>query len=75
MLNLGGFVSSDTNVDPSLQDRQKLLKKAKLQDNLNDRLAKRPGPLELVEGNILQTDPELKDAIIGMADRIPIVLP
>ncbi len=55
----------DTNVDPSLQERQRQLKRARLQDSLSDRLANRPGPLELVEGNILQTDPQLKDALRG----------
>ena len=55
----------DSNADPSLQELQKKLKKSRLQDSLRGRIANRPGPLELVEGNILQTDPHLKDAIIG----------
>ena len=53
------------NVDPSLQEKQRLLKRARLQDSLTDQLANRPGPLELVQGNILQAEPELKDAIQG----------
>ena len=44
----------DTRIAPSLQDRQRKLKRARLQDYLNDKLQHRPGPLELVQGNILK---------------------
>ena len=57
--------SADTKVDPSLQERQRQLKRARLQDSLSDRLANRPGPLELIERKILQADGELTDAIEG----------
>ena len=57
--------SIDSRVDPSLQDRQRQLKKARLQDSLNEHLLHRPGPLDLVQGNILPADPDLKDAING----------
>ena len=57
--------SSDSTADRSIQDRQRQLKRARLQDSLSDRLAHRPGPLELVEGNILQIDPNIKDALKG----------
>ena len=59
------LLPTDSNADPSLQELQRRLKKSRLQDSLRGRIANRPGPLELVEGNILQTDPDLKDAIIG----------
>ena len=41
------------------------LKRARLADNLNEKLAQRPGPLELVEKNILPVDSSVKQAIIG----------
>lgn len=41
------------------------LKRARLADNLNERLAQRPGPMELVEKNILPVDSSVKQAIIG----------
>ena len=61
------FYRSDTNplVDSSLQAKQRQLKRARLQDSLSDRLANRPGPLELVKGNILQVDPQLQGAVQG----------
>ena len=55
----------DTNIAPSLVDAQRQLKRARLVDSLGDRIANRPGPLELVEGNILHTDPEIEEAIKG----------
>lgn len=57
--------SIDTNIDPSLHERQRLLKRSRLLDDLNDKLYHRPGPLELVQGNILQPPPELVNAIRG----------
>lgn len=41
------------------------LKRARLADNLNEKIAQRPGPMELVEKNILPVDSTLKQAIIG----------
>ena len=41
------------------------LKRARLADNLNEKIAQRPGPMELVEKNILPVDDSLKEAIIG----------
>lgn len=55
----------DSNVDPSLQNAQRKLKKAKLTDELNEKLAHRPGPLELVEQSILEVDDPIKVAIKG----------
>ena len=49
---------SDTKIDPSLHERQRLLKRARLVDDLNDKLNHRPGPLDLMKGNILKTEDE-----------------
>ena len=48
-------ILEDTNlqISPMLIAKQQQLKKAKLADNLNERLSHRPGPLELIKGNIL----------------------
>ena len=40
--------------DPSLQATQLQLRKKKLADDLNERLANRPGPLQLVQHRILE---------------------
>ncbi|KAE9556534.1 hypothetical protein FO519_000228 [Halicephalobus sp. NKZ332] len=50
-------------IDPLVQVRGQLLKRNKLADNLNSKLRKRPGPLELVTRKILQVDAELEQAI------------
>lgn len=57
---------TDTTIDPSLHERQRKLKKARLADSLNDKLLHRPGVLELVQGNIIQTDGTLHQLIKGM---------
>lgn len=54
---------SDTTAAPAIQKTQRQLKRARLADNLNDKLAARPGILELVANNILEIDPTLKEAI------------
>jgi hypothetical protein len=41
------------------------LKRARLADDLNEKIALRPGPLELVEKNILPMDSSVKEAIKG----------
>ena len=43
-------------VDPGLVSKQMLLKKNKLADELNRKIARRPGPLELIKGRILAPD-------------------
>lgn len=58
-------VSSETGAEPSLQATQMKLKRARLADNLNEKIAQRPGPMELVEKNILPVDSTLKEAIFG----------
>ncbi|KAM4844660.1 myocardin isoform 2-T2 [Thomomys bottae] len=44
---------------------QMKLKRARLSDDLNEKIALRPGPLELVEKNILPVDSTVKQAIKG----------
>lgn len=55
-------ISLDSNADPSIQVAAISLKRKKLQDNLNERLLMRPGPLELVNKNILHPN-----SIVGHA--------
>ena len=50
-------------MDPSLVDKQMRLKRKKLEDNLNDKLSFRPGPLELVKQNILEAGTEMSHAV------------
>ena len=50
-------------VSPTIHIKQRQLKKARLTDDLNDRLSHRPGPLELVKGNILLADSEFVQAV------------
>lgn len=53
-------------MEPSLQATQMMLKRARLADDLNEKLAQRPGPMELVVKNILPVEPSLvKDGITG----------
>ena len=65
------FCYPDTKIAPSLHDRQRQLKRARLVDSLADRIANRPGPLELVEGNILHTNPEIEEALKGRMSDTP----
>ncbi|KAK6630942.1 hypothetical protein RUM44_003114 [Polyplax serrata] len=51
------------HVDPSLAERQRMLKKARLADSLNDQLSHRPGPLELIKKNILHTEEPIERAV------------
>jgi hypothetical protein len=60
------FVTADMgHVDPSLAERQRMLKKARLADSLNDQLSHRPGPLELIKKNILHTEEPIERAVKG----------
>jgi len=60
-------VTADTGkVDPSLAERQRMLKRARLADALNDQLSHRPGPLELIQKNILHTDENVERAVKGI---------
>lgn len=59
------FPQTETSAEPSLQAKQLKLKRARLADDLNEKIAQRPGPMELVEKNILPVESSLKEAIIG----------
>ena len=48
--------TDQAHIDPGLQAKAKQLTKSKLADTLNDKLAKRPGPLVLVRDRILEPD-------------------
>jgi hypothetical protein len=57
----------DSSADPLIQEKVEQLKKCKLADNLNNKLAHRPGPLELIDKHILHVDVALEDAIKGVS--------
>lgn len=61
---------AETGAEPSLQATQMRLKRARLADDLNEKIAQRPGPMELVEKNILPVDSSVKQAIIGEAGTL-----
>lgn len=61
------LLGAETSAEPSLQAKQLKLKRARLADDLNEKIAQRPGPMELVEKNILPVESSLKEAIIGEA--------
>lgn len=46
------------------QNTQCKLKRARLADDLNEKIALRPGPLELVEKNIIPVDSTVKEAAL-----------
>ncbi len=60
---------ADSSADPSIQEKQRQLKRCRLADSLNEKLAHRPGPLELVQENILHVDAALEQAVKGDACR------
>ncbi|MEQ2197998.1 hypothetical protein XENOCAPTIV_006143 [Xenoophorus captivus] len=49
-------ILEETQVEPSLQATQIRLKRARLANDLNEKIAQRPGPMELVEKKILPVD-------------------
>jgi len=60
------FKTADTGkVEPSLAERQRMLKRARLGGSLNGQLSHRPGPLELIQKNILHTDENVERAVKG----------
>ena len=59
------FNSSASTAERSVPTAQMKLKRARLADDLNEKIALRPGPLELVEKNILPVDSAVKEAIKG----------
>ncbi|XP_069339370.1 myocardin isoform X2 [Eulemur rufifrons] len=54
-----------STAERSIPTAQMKLKRARLADDLNEKIALRPGPLELVEKNILPVDSAVKEAIKG----------
>lgn len=44
------------HIDPSLAEKKRMLEKAFLAKQLNSKISHRPGPLELIEKNILHTE-------------------
>ncbi|XP_077602843.1 myocardin [Crocuta crocuta] len=54
-----------STTERSIPTAQMKLKRARLADDLNEKIALRPGPLELVEKNILPVDSAVKEAIKG----------
>uniref|UniRef100_A0A3Q4AA01 Uncharacterized protein n=1 Tax=Mola mola TaxID=94237 RepID=A0A3Q4AA01_MOLML len=54
-----------TTAKPSLQAKQLQLKRARLADDLNDKISHWPGPMELVQKNILPVHSSIKQANIG----------
>lgn len=60
----------DSATEGSIQATQMKLKRARLADNLNEKIALRPGPLELVEKNIISVDSAVKEAIKGSSSKI-----
>lgn len=60
---------SASTAERSIPTAQMKLKRARLADDLNEKIALRPGPLELVEKNILPVDSTVKEAINGRRAR------
>ncbi|NWX49561.1 MYCD protein, partial [Steatornis caripensis] len=58
-------ILQDSAAEGSIQSTQMKLKRARLADDLNEKIALRPGPLELVEKNIIPVDSAVKEAIKG----------
>lgn len=57
--------SAETSAEPSLQAKQLQLKRARLADDLNDKISHRPGPIELVHKNILSVNCHLQHSLLG----------
>lgn len=59
--------------EPSLQATQMKLKRARLADDLNEKIAQRPGPMELVEKKILAVDSEAEKLNKGIYPLINVL--
>lgn len=57
--------SSETQAEPSLQATQVKLKRARLADTLNAKMGQRPGPMVLLEKNILAVNSTAEDGPNG----------
>ncbi|XP_041283305.1 myocardin isoform X8 [Onychostruthus taczanowskii] len=64
-------ILQDSAAEGSIQSTQMKLKRARLADDLNEKIALRPGPLELVEKNIIPVDSAVKEAIKGTQGGFP----
>ncbi|XP_032848015.2 myocardin isoform X6 [Tyto alba] len=64
-------ILQDSAAEGSIQSTQMNLKRARLADDLNEKIALRPGPLELVEKNIIPVDSAVKEAIKGTQVSFP----
>uniref|UniRef100_A0A7N6AWN2 SAP domain-containing protein n=1 Tax=Anabas testudineus TaxID=64144 RepID=A0A7N6AWN2_ANATE len=67
-------ILQETQAEPSLQATQMKLKRARLADDLNEKIAQRPGPMDLVEKNILHSSPlsnNKKGIVIGDKANYP----
>ncbi|TRY57729.1 hypothetical protein DNTS_012289 [Danionella cerebrum] len=62
-------ILEESSAEPSLQAKQLLLKRARLADDLNDKISQRPGPMELVHKNILPVHCNMKQTITADADN------
>ncbi|XP_075034243.1 myocardin isoform X2 [Mixophyes fleayi] len=58
-------ILQDSAAEGSSQANQMKLKRARMADDLNERIALRPGPLELVEKNIIPLESTVKEAMKG----------
>ncbi|CAJ1076044.1 myocardin-related transcription factor B isoform X1 [Xyrichtys novacula] len=58
-------ILQESQAEPSLQATQMMLKRARLADDLNEKIAQRPGPMELVEKNILPVETAVEEVING----------
>lgn len=58
---------ADTNLDPIVNARQQMLKRARLEQDLDIKIKNRPGPLELIEGNILKPETEVEQYVKGQS--------
>lgn len=51
------------HIDPSLAEKRRMLEKKFLADQLNSKISHRPGPLELIEKNILHTEEPIEHMV------------
>ncbi|XP_063312133.1 myocardin isoform X2 [Pelobates fuscus] len=64
-------IFQDSAAEGSAQAAQMKLKRARLADDLNERISLRPGPLELVEKNIIPLESSAKEAMKGNQVHFP----
>lgn len=59
------FPFSDTNMEPMVSATHQRLKRARIEQDLDCKIKNRPGPLELIEGNILKAEQFVEQAVKG----------